>query len=163
MSAKDIVLMAHLRSNSRETLTKMSRSTRIPISTLYDKLKQHEKGLIQKHTCLVDFTKLGFNTKVNILIKVERELREEVKNFLVKDFNVNSVYKINSGYDFMVEGIFKHIKDMEDFLERLDEKFKLKEKQVYYVIEDIKREGFMADPQTVSLLLQEPSRGQEVR
>jgi DNA-binding Lrp family transcriptional regulator len=156
MSTKDMVVMAHLRNNARETLTRMSRLTKIPISTLYDKLKQHEKGLIQKHTCLVDFAKLGFNTKVNILIKVDRDLREEVKNFLIKDFNVNSVYKINSGYDFMIEGIFKHIKDMEDFLERLDERFKLRERQVFYVIEDIKREGFMSDPQTVRIAFPEP-------
>jgi DNA-binding Lrp family transcriptional regulator len=75
-----------------------------------------------------------------------------VKNFLLKEFNVNSVYKINSGYDFMIEGIFKHVKDMEDFIEKLDERFKLIEKQVYYVIEDIKREGFMADPQLVEMV-----------
>lgn len=152
ISQKDLVLVAHLRKNSRETLTTMSRLTKIPVSTLYDKLKQHERNIIQKHTALVDFSKLGFNTKVQILIKVDREKREEVKNFLLKEFNVNSVYKINSGYDFMIEGIFKHVKDMEDFIEKLDERFKLIEKQVYYVIEDIKREGFMADPQLVEMV-----------
>jgi len=145
-------MVAHLRKNARETLTEMSKKTNIPVSTLYDKLKVHEKELIQKHTCLVDFTKLGFNTKAQILIKVDRDVREEVREYLLKEFNVNSVYKINSGYDFMIEGIFKHVKDMEDFLEKLDEKFKLKEQQVYYVIEDVKREGFLSDPQLVEMV-----------
>ena len=152
ISTKDMVMVAHLRKNARETLTEMSKKTNIPVSTLYDKLKVHEKELIQKHTCLVDFTKLGFNTKAQILIKVDRDVREEVREYLLKEFNVNSVYKINSGYDFMIEGIFKHVKDMEDFLEKLDEKFKLKEQQVYYVIEDVKREGFLSDPQLVEMV-----------
>lgn len=153
MSAKDMLLMAHLRKNSRETLTKMSRLTKIPVSTLYDKLKHYERSLIHKHTCLVDFASLGFNTKASILLKVERGIREELKNYLLKDFNVNTVYKINSGYDFMVEGVFKHIKDMEDFLEKLEERFEIKDKVVHYIIEDIKREEFMADPQTVEMVL----------
>jgi DNA-binding Lrp family transcriptional regulator len=153
VTGKDIMLMAHLRKNARETLTRMSRITKIPVSTLYDKLKNHEQGLIQKHTSLVDFTKLGFNTKANILLKVDRGLRDEVKDYLTKEFNVNSVYKINSGFDFMVEGIFRHIKDMEDFIEKLEERFEIRDKQVYYVIEDIQREAFMADPQTVDFIL----------
>jgi hypothetical protein len=46
----------------------------------------------------------------------------------------------------MIEGIFKHIKDLEDFMEILEEKFPIKSKQVFYIIDDIKREEFMADP-----------------
>jgi len=46
----------------------------------------------------------------------------------------------------MMEGIFKHIKDLEDFMENLEGRFPIKSKQVFYIIEDIKREGFMADP-----------------
>ena len=53
----------------------------------------------------------------------------------------------------MVEGIFRHIKDMEDFIERLEERFEIRDKRVYYIIEDIQREAFMADPQTVDFVL----------
>jgi hypothetical protein len=65
---------------------------------------------------------------------------------LAKNSNINSVYKTNNGFDFMMEGIFKHIKDLEDFMENLEGRFPIKSKQVFYIIEDIKREGFMADP-----------------
>jgi len=51
----------------------------------------------------------------------------------------------------MIETIFKHIKELEDFIESLEEKFNIKEKQVYYLIEDIKRENFISDPETVEL------------
>jgi DNA-binding Lrp family transcriptional regulator len=153
VNRKDFMLMAHLRRNARESLTKMSRLTNIPVSTLYDKLKQHEDKIIQKHTSIVDFARMGFTTKANILLKVDYEARDGLREFLAKEFNVNSVYKINSGFDYMVEGIFRHIKDMEDFIERIEEKFAIRDKKVYYVIEDVVKEAFMADPQTVGLVV----------
>jgi len=54
---------------------------------------------------------------------------------------VNNIFKINNGYDFMVEGVFRFLQDFEDFSEDLEEKFSIKEKQMYYIIEDVKREA----------------------
>ena len=152
MNQKDILLISNLRNNARETLTRISKRTNIPISTIYDKLKSYERNLIRKHTSLLDFNKLGFNARANIMIKVERSVRDEIKDYLIKHQNVNSVYKINNGFDFLVEGIFKHMKDLEDFMENLEDKFEIKNKQIHYIIEDIKRESFMSDSLTFSLV-----------
>ncbi|MFH1589332.1 MAG: Lrp/AsnC family transcriptional regulator [archaeon] len=146
MDKKDIVFLTHLRNNARETLTMISKKTRIPISTLYDRLKTHENDVITKHTTLIDFAKLGFLCKANITIKVDIEDRDAVKNYLTCQNSVNSLFKINNGYDFLIEGVFKHVKEMEDFMELLERKFKVLEKNVYYIIEDIKRESFMSEP-----------------
>jgi DNA-binding Lrp family transcriptional regulator len=152
LDKKELVIMSMLRQNSRETLTKMSRRSQIPVSTIYDKIKLHENGIIKRHTCILDFAKLGFNTRANICLKVNKENRDELRDYLLKNQSINSVYKINNGFDFLVEAVFKHIKDLEDFLEMLDEKFKLKGRQVFYIIDDIKRESFMADPMVVELV-----------
>ncbi len=152
LDKKELVIMSMLRQNSRETLTKMSRLSQIPVSTIYDKIKMHENGIIKRHTCILDFSKLGFNTRANICLKVNKENRDELRDYLLKNQNINSVYKINNGFDYLIEAVFKHIKDLEDFLEMLDEKFKLKGRQVFYIIDDIKRESFMADPQVVELV-----------
>jgi len=152
LNQKDILLISNLRNNARETLTRISKRTNIPISTIYDKLKSYERNLIRKHTSLLDFNKLGFNARANIMIKVERSVRDEIKDYLIKHQNVNSVYKINNGFDFLVEGIFKHMKDLEDFMENLEDKFEIKNKQIHYIIEDIKRESFMSDSLTFSLV-----------
>ena len=153
MTKKDIVIMAHLRNNSRATITEMAKRTNIPISTIYDKLKLHEGSAIQKHTCLLDFSKIGFSTKANVVLKIERDSRDAAQEFLLKNSNVNSVYKINNGFDFLVECVFKHLKELEDFLEGMESRFKILDKKIYYVIEDIKREGFMSDPGMVETLL----------
>ncbi|MBC8501083.1 MAG: Lrp/AsnC family transcriptional regulator [Nanoarchaeota archaeon] len=157
MDKKDMVFLAHLRNNARETLTFISRKTGIPISTLYDRLKAQEHDIITKHTALIDFSKLGYMCKANITIKVNIEDRDTVKDYLLCQNNVNSLFKINNGYDFLIEGIFKHVKDMEDFMEKFEKKFKVLDKSVYYIIEDVKREAFMSDPEVVNILQKQDS------
>jgi len=149
MNQKDLKIIAHLRQNARMPLTDMSRKTQIPVSTIFDRLKMNESNLIIKHTSLLDFTKLGYNTRANIMLKVNREDKDILKEYLVKHQSVNSVYKINNGYDFMIEGIFKQIKDMEDFLDELDKRFKIEDKKSFFIIEDLKKEAFMSNPNLV--------------
>ncbi|NQU98025.1 Lrp/AsnC family transcriptional regulator [Candidatus Woesearchaeota archaeon] len=152
MDKKDKIFLTHLRNNARETLTVISRKTGIPISTLYDRLKAQEKDIITKHTTLIDFAKLGYLCKANVTIKVDIADRDIVKDYLLCQNCVNSLFKINNGFDFLIEGVFKHVKEMEDFMETFERKFKVLDKNVHYIIEDIKREAFMADPQMIDIL-----------
>ena len=148
LNKKELLLMAYLRQNARETLTRLSRKTSVPISTIYDKLKQYENDIIKKHTSLLDFNRLGYTTRATIMLKVDKEIKKELRDFLINSRSINSIF----GYDFLLEGIFREIKELEDFIERMEEKFKIKNKQVYYIIEDIKREGFMADPTLLNVI-----------
>lgn len=151
MNKKDMQMISYLRNNARMPLTQMSKKTRIPVSTLFDRLKSNEDQYIVKHTSLIDFQKLGFNTRANIALKVDREDKEHLKEFLTKSENINSIYRINNGYDFMVEGIFRQLRDLEEFLDDLDKKFRITDKKSFFIIEDIKRETFMSDPDLVAL------------
>jgi Lrp/AsnC family leucine-responsive transcriptional regulator len=144
LSEKDAALLSHLRRNGRETLTNISRLTKIPISTLYDRLKHQEKSIITKHTSLVDFSKIGYNTRVKIMIKVDRSKRAEVQKRLIAEPSVNSLYKINSGFDFMIDGIYHNVKELEEFLEKMEDSFEIAERQIVYIVEEIKREEFLA-------------------
>ena len=152
MKKKDLILLSNFRQDARMSLTKMSKKTNVPISTIFDKLKMFEKDLIKKHTTLLDFSKLGYNTRVNVAIKCDRSDRDALKSFLVCNENVNSVYKINNGYDYMIEGIFVHIKDLDEFFQRLEDKFKIQDKQIYYVVDELKREEFMSNPELVQAM-----------
>ena len=146
MNKKDIAILSHLRKDARETLTKMSKMTTIPVSTIYDRMKAQENDTIKGYTALLDFSKLGFNARCKIIIKVNRDKRDDVEKYLLSHQSINTLYKINNGFDFMMECIFRDMKGSEEFLENLDMKFGVKTKQVYYIIDDIKREAFMADP-----------------
>jgi DNA-binding Lrp family transcriptional regulator len=151
LNKKEMLIMTLLRINSRESLTTMSRLTKIPVSTIYDKIKMHQDKTIKKHTCILDFAKLGFNSRAALSIKACNSKREELKDYLIKHPNVNTIYKINNGFDFWIECIFKHIKDLEDFVEYIEVKFNAK-KQIFYIIDDIKREAFMTDPEMINIV-----------
>lgn len=143
---RDKLIISYLRKDARINLTTMSRKTGIPVSTIFDRIRLHENGVIRKHTALIDFSKLGYTTRVNMMLKAKKEEKEELKNYLAKQDSVNSVYKINNSYDFLVEGIFTDIKEFEEFIERMDQRFSIEAKEIYYIVDEIKKEDFMAEP-----------------
>lgn len=138
----DLKLISQLRENGRQTLTEISKKTKIPISTLFDRLKAHQGGLILKHTTLIDFAQLGFNCRANILLKSGREEREGLMSYLKEYPAINNLYKVNNGFDLLAEAIFHNVKDMEEFIEMLEGKFKIEDKRTFYIIDELKREDF---------------------
>lgn len=141
---KLIPFVCLLRQNARETLTNLSKKTQIPISTLYDRLKNG--AYFTKHTSLLDFGALGYQCRALLCLRVDRQKRSALQAYLERHPSLNCLYKINNGFDYFAEGIFRHVKDLEDFLDVLDLKFKLAASAVYYVIEELAREKFMTDP-----------------
>jgi DNA-binding Lrp family transcriptional regulator len=156
ISDKELLILSRLRNNSREKLSSMSRKTQIPVSTIFDKIKEHEGKLIRKHTCLLDFDALGFHVRVTIMIKVKYKDRDASAEFFKKCFQINSVLRINNGYDFMLEGIFRDILELEDFCDKIDKRFCVEKKDVYYITKEIKREDFLADSNKADLLNSSP-------
>ncbi|MDP2909031.1 MAG: Lrp/AsnC family transcriptional regulator [Nanoarchaeota archaeon] len=150
MKKTDLLIISSLRQNAREKLTEISKKTRIPVSTIFDRIKMHEGSIIRKHTALVDFGKLGYNTRANIILKISKGDREAMREFLMKHNSINSAFKINNGYDFLIEAVFANIKEVEDFTDLLEEKFSIKAKQVFYIIDELKKEDFLSNPALVS-------------
>ena len=146
----DLSIIACLRKDARQRLTYISRTTGVPVSTIYDRMKQHDNGLIVKHTALIDFHKLGFCTRAYIAIKVDRERRDSVKELLLNHPYVNSLNKINNGYDFIIEAVFANLSDLEKFMDSMEQS--IVQKQVYYVIDELSREAFLADPKKLCLI-----------
>jgi len=146
---KDLMVISCLRQNARETLTRMSRKIRMPISTIYDRLRYQERDLIIRHTTLLDFAKMGFNARVSIAIRVNRESRSQICQFLASHPNVNSLFKINNGYDYLIEAVFRHLKELQEFMEQIEAKFPITEKQLFYIVDDVKREDFLCNPENI--------------
>jgi DNA-binding Lrp family transcriptional regulator len=149
---KELVLLSCLRNNSRETLTNISKKTKIPISTIFDKLKEYEKSFIKKHTTLIDFKKLGYDLKIYLMLKVNREKRMEFQDFVLNSHCINNVCRINNGYDYFVEGIFKDINSFQVFLDKL-EGYGVNNIMEHFVIDEIKKESFLSDKNYVDLFL----------
>ena len=149
LKKKEKLILAYMRLNSRENLTRISRKTKIPVSTIFDKLKKYEQSVIKKNTCLLDFKALGYGVKVNILMSVSKANRFEISQFVLKNRNTNSFFRINNGYDFMVEAIFRNMDGLQTYLDKLSE-FKAKNIKTHFILDEIKREIFLSNPNDLS-------------
>ena len=141
MNPKALKLLSCLRENSREKLSVISRKTSLPISTLFDTLKELESEVISRHTSLVDFSKLGFDVRVQVLLKVPKDDREKLKKHLLCHQNTNSLYKTNHNFNFIVECLFRNLRELNCFIENLENNFDLLEHKIHYLIEEVKKEG----------------------
>lgn len=142
LTISELKLISCLRENSREKLTTISKNTHIPISTLFDMLREMQCKLFSKSTILLNYAQLGYHTQAQVFLKVERAKREALQKHLECHGSVNSIYKINNGWDFLIETVHKNIRELNDFLEELEEKYFLEEKEIYYLVEEVKKEGF---------------------
>ena len=150
---RDLLIVSHLRQDARITLTRMSRETRIPVSTIFDKIRGYkETGLIKKNTAIVSFERFGYSTKALIFFSAHREDRGKLAGILQNSPNVNSLLRINSGWDFVAEVIFPNYKEIEDFIESIEGKVGLKDKKVSYIIEELKKEEFLSNPKTTAYM-----------
>lgn len=149
---KDSIVLSYFRNNARTSLTRMSKAIKIPVSTIYDKLKSYEENdVIKKHTSIVDFNKLDYGVRVQLLIRCFKESKEHVLRFLMKSPKINNVYRISNGFDFMVEAIFKSIDEFDQFLRKLDD-LKLDKRQEFFVMEDVRREDFLTFKQNIGVI-----------
>ncbi|MEK6904594.1 MAG: Lrp/AsnC family transcriptional regulator [Nanoarchaeota archaeon] len=151
LKKKDLVILASLRKNARESLTTISRKTGIPVSTIFDKLKNNINNLVQRHTSLLNFNEMGYSTRITMTLRVKKNEKEKAREFLLKNRFVNSAYKINNGYDFLIEAIFRNMSEVEAFIEQMESSFKVNEMKIFYIIDEIKREDFMSSPEYLTL------------
>jgi len=151
LTKKELLILTHLRADSRKSLTMISRETGIPISTIFDKVNKLGKSTISKYSPLLDFQKLGFGLRVNLILKANDKRKQDLKDFLLKNQNVNSLLRLNNNFDFFIETVFRDMKGLEEFYENL-KKFKIKKKKEFFVIEDLKKEEFLTKPEHIRLI-----------
>lgn len=140
ISKKDNDILSHLRTNSRASLTEISKETNIPISTVFDKIKNLEKKIIHKHTSIIDFSKMGYNLRIRIMLQTKKP--KELISYLNKHSQVNNIYKISEKYDYLIECYFKNMLELNQFSEKIEE-FEVLRKEEYHIISAIKEESFL--------------------
>ena len=145
-SKKDAEIISHLRNNARKKITNISKEMKIPVTTIYDKVRAHEKKYIKKHVTLLDFQKLGMYARANLEIKVERSSRNALQKFLVEHPNVNSLSRVDFGSDFLADVVFKDNGELHGFIEDLESHYQT-QVQIFNVIEELKKEEFLTKPE----------------
>ena len=141
VKGKDKKIINELRVNARCNLTDISKNTDVPISTIHDRMKILNMHF-DKHSTLLNFSSLGL-IQANILVRIPKEERIEFSEYLKRIPCVNSAYRIDKLYDFLIEGIFSEIEDLHKFLDEMESQFEIRTKLVCHVISTVEKEKFM--------------------
>ncbi len=155
MKKRDIVLLTLLRQNARESLVNLSKKSFTPVSTIFEKLRTDFKRYIKRYTAIIDNSNIGFPIHAFILLKVQREDKVAVEEFLMRHQLVNSLYRINNSFDFIVEFYAPSIKKLDEALDQLNEKFAVLDVIIYFVSKELGKELFLSNLEHAALLYEE--------
>jgi len=143
LQEKEKMILNELRKNARVSLLEVAKKTGMPVSTVYDRLKFYEFEIIKKHASLVDFSGLGYNARRLVALKVKKESRQEIQKLLENHPSINSLYRINSGFDYLAEIVAKDSGKIKDILDELASQNGILDINGYDIIDEIKREAFL--------------------
>lgn len=143
LNHKEKQLVIELRRSRSQNIMELSRKINMPKSTVYDMLHRLEEKAVIDGRIHLDFEKIGFPIRIFLIIKTETEHKDTLKKYLLEQKHVNNIFTINRASSFHVESIFKNQKEVEDFLEDLEQKNSLIQLSVYTILEHIERERFL--------------------
>ena len=146
MKKSDVKIISHLRTNGRMQLTDLSRKTGLPVSTIHERLKHLVEQKLLRPTMLLNFEKTGFASQAYILLGVDQKDKDKLFSFLRSCDHVNSLFRINNGCNILMHCIFKDMHDLENFMESIETTYLIRQKQVHYVLDEVKLEQFFAQP-----------------
>lgn len=139
----DLRILSAVRTNGRETLTKISADTGIPISLVFDRLKRMEEGVIKRYSCSVDWKPLGLKRRVFLFIRLPERLREQALSRLAKSHHINNLWRLHDRCVFAAEAIFLDLRQEEIFIEKLTKDFEDIDVSTHKVVDNPKWEGFL--------------------
>lgn len=141
---KDLRIVSELRRDSGASLKEISKNTNIPVSTIFDRIKNLDKDVITRKVALIDFTKLGYNIRTVSMLRLEKRNQDEIRRYLENCSSINCIHSIEGKYDLLVGNVFKNIKEMAGFVKVLKEKFDMKDLDMHYITETIQSESFLS-------------------
>jgi len=113
-------LINTLLNNSRGSFRSLGEELDITVSTVSNRVKALEsKGVINRYTPVINYSKLGYKLTAIIYLKVEGVKITEIVDKLRNQKRMICVYEISGSYDFITIGKFKDIEEMDDHIKKL--------------------------------------------
>jgi DNA-binding Lrp family transcriptional regulator len=119
----DYKLLSYLYHNYNESFSKIARATKLSRDQVEYRINKYMKdGLIIKFCPIFNYSKLGYNTFVGLLLKFEKpKMADSFSEGLGKNKNCVSYGKCYGKYDLYLNCIFKDEKELNGFISKLFE------------------------------------------
>ena len=143
MNQKERDIINYLRTNGkRPNISRVARELKLPISTVSERIKNIEKKYILKHSPLLDYKKAGYFANVFLAVKVDSKQRRPFLDFLKNQSCVNSIYCVNSSYNFLIEVVCKDSLDLVNWVDKFKKRFSAELTQ-FQVLKTEEKEKFV--------------------
>ena len=122
LDEKDTQILTVLENNAKLTTSQISKLTRIPITTIHNRIKKLEKErIIKNYTLNLDYEKLNKPLKAHILVSViplsHKKISQEDIGKKIKSFeDVNSVDIVTGATDILVQVRATNMKELNKFI-----------------------------------------------
>lgn len=122
---KDLLILDILKKNAKLQTSRISKITKIPITTVHNRIKKLKKlGVIKKYTIDIDFEKIGKPILAYLLVTAlsysefkEKPLTQnEVAEIIKKSLPIEEINVITGVYDFMIKVRTKNIEELSNLV-----------------------------------------------
>lgn len=119
---KDESIIRELERNSKQTTSQLAKRTRIPITTVHNRIKKLEQeGVITGYGIEVDYDKLGLPLEAVILVSVtyrggQTRLNQEEVAKEIKKLGAHEVLIITGDEDILVRVRAENVSSLNDFV-----------------------------------------------
>lgn len=124
MDEKDRKILLCLQEHGRWGVQRIAKETRIPITTVYHRMKSLEKeGIIKNYTIEVDYKKIGIPLVAYVLVVVDYRLLKEARftqyelaQKILKEKGVESAAMVTGGTDIVLKIRVATIDELNQFI-----------------------------------------------
>ena len=120
VDSKDRLLIEELAQNSKQTTSELAKRTRIPITTVHNRIKKLEQErVITGYSVELDYEKLGLPIEAVILVSVayhNKQLNQEDVAKEIKKLGAHEVLIITGDEDLLVRVRAKNVSSLNTFV-----------------------------------------------
>ena len=123
MKQKEKEIIKYLRKGKRVNISDIARKLHLPVSTVRDRINRIDSRYVIKRSSLLDHHKIGYSANVFLAVKMDAEIKPEFIDFLKQQNCVNSVYIVDSGFDFLIELVCRSSLELINWIDELKKRF----------------------------------------
>ena len=120
MTLTDFKIINYLLDNDLQNYKKMSKETRIPASTIYDRIKHlKQTGVITKMTPQLNLQTLGYNIFASLeIITHDMKGVDTLQQKLIHKPEIIGLFKMSGNYDLLALALVKNPSDLEEIINK---------------------------------------------
>ena len=120
MDEKDKILLNELKKDSKRSVQELSKATKIPSTTVYNRIKAlEEEGIIKQYTVKLDNKKIG---RVQAFFEISLNPNTNVQEFIKKiRSQIDELYSVGGDFQFLVKATFSDLGGVYSFTAQLQQ------------------------------------------